>query len=317
MSDSVPPLTPEGHDPAASAENQSSEISGGAEAQVPMLRGEARARMTRRRRIAAASVAGALVVLVAGGATAWALVANAPRQEAATTPKPTTAVRSTPSPTAAPTPEPTPTPTPEPEPAPTPGPVFAIDDPASITVVVNKQRQINPPGWAPDDLVSPKVPNSGGQPMRAEAAAALEQMYAESVAAGVPFAILSAFRGYDMQNQLFNSYAAQDGVAAAETYSARPGFSEHQTGLVADISECLGCGLSYEFGSMPQGIWARENAWRFGFILRYQDGQQPIVGYVYEPWHFRYVGHAVAADMHARGIINLEEYFGLPAAPGY
>lgn len=310
MPDSVPPTDPPTHTvPPAEPSEWGAEPS--------MLRGEARARMMRRRRIAAVSVAGALIVLLSGGATAWALLANAPRQEAAATPKPVSTPRSTPTPTATTPKSPEPTATPEPTPAPAPAPSFDIDNPSSITVVVNKQRQINPAGWAPDDLVAPNVPNSGGQPLRAEAAAALEQMYAESVAARVPFAILSAFRGYDMQQQLFNSYAAQDGVAAAETYSARPGFSEHQTGLVADISECLGCGLSYEFGTMPQGVWARENAWRFGFILRYQDGQQPVVGYVYEPWHFRYVGPEVAADMHAKGIVNLEDYFGLPAAPGY
>lgn len=193
----------------------------------------------------------------------------------------------------------------------------SIDDPASITVVVNKQRPLNPIDYAPGDLVWPNVPNNNGQPMRAEAAAAIEQMYAAASADGAPFVIASAYRDYHMQTGLFQSYVQRDGVAAAETYSARPGHSEHQTGLVADVDDGSGCAFQFCFGDTAAGTWVRDNAYRFGFIVRYNQDQQGITGYIYEPYHLRYVGPEVAGQMRAQGIVNLEDYFGLPAAPTY
>lgn len=270
----------------------------------------------RRKRLLIGTVIGVAAVLGASGAT-WATISAMSQQSTAAEASKPAAPKRTPSPT--PTPEPTPEPAPPVEEVPVepPAPQWSVDDPASYQVVVNKQRPFNPIDWAPGDLVMPNVPNQNGQPMRAEAAAAAEAMYAEASAAGVPFTIASGFRDYYYQVSLFDSYVASDGVEAAETYSARAGFSEHQTGLVMDITECGGCSLSEAFGGTPQGIWARDNAYRFGFIMRYQPGQEPIVGYVYEPWHFRYVGPEVAADMQAKGIPNLEDYFGLPAAPTY
>lgn len=192
------------------------------------------------------------------------------------------------------------------------------DDPASITVVVNKQRPFNPIDWEPGDLRTPAgIPNTNGQPVRGEAATALESMYAEASAAGLPFTITSAYRSYAYQTSLFDSYAARDGLAAAETYSARAGYSEHQTGLTVDLDDGSGCTLESCFGETATGQWLRANASRFGYILRYDAGQEPIVGFIYEPWHFRYVGAAVSEDMRSRGIVNLEDYFGLPPAPTY
>lgn len=279
-----------------------------------LRRRSARPPTARRRRILlAAALAGAIVL--AGGGAAWAVFASQPKGPAETaksTSKPS------PAPSPKPTPEPAPEPTPEPTPEPEPVPQWDLDSPDSITVVVNKQRPLNPIDWQPGDLVLPAgIPNTNGQPMRAEAAAALEQMHAAASAEGFPFIITSAYRGYGLQASLFESYSARDGVAAAETYSARPGHSEHQTGLAADLDDGSGCAFMDCFGQTPTGLWLRENAHRFGFILRYDQGQQPVVGYIYEPWHFRYVGTGIAGDMRARGIVNLEEYFGLPAAPGY
>ncbi|MGK0715663.1 M15 family metallopeptidase [Leucobacter sp. W1153] len=277
------------------------------------------ARRLARRRRALIAAALALTAALAGGAAAWAVAANEQRAEEATeTPDPP--VRSAPAPMPEPTTEPTsaPEPTPEPAPAPAPAPQPNLDDPNSITVVVNKQRPLQPAEWGPADLVMPQgIPNTNGQPLRAEAASALQQMYQSATAAGVPFIITSAYRDYWLQTSLFNNYAARDGVAAAETYSARPGHSEHQTGLAADLDDGSGCAFMSCFGETATGLWLRENAYQFGFILRYDNGQQPVVGYIYEPWHFRYVGVEIATDMRAKGIINLEEYFGLPAAPGY
>jgi D-alanyl-D-alanine carboxypeptidase len=136
-------------------------------------------------------------------------------------------------------------------------------------------------------------------------------------AAGITLRMSSAYRSYARQQTIYNGFVAREGVAGADTHSARPGNSEHQTGLVVDLDDGTGCNLSACFGTRPGGIWLAENAWKYGFILRYGNGWQPIVGYTYEPWHFRYVGVDVSTDMHNRGILTLEEYFGLPAAPDY
>lgn len=261
--------------------------------------------MLRRRRITLTVTIATCVFIVCGVAvTIWAGSHSVTPPVAPTT-----------KPMPAPKPEPKPEKTPEPEePAP---PAYDIDSPASITVVVNKLRPLNPIDWVPEDLVYPDLPNTNGQPLRAEAAAALEAMNAEASAAGVPLIIASGYRSYGLQESLFSRYAASDGVAAAETYSARPGHSEHQTGLAVDLTDGGACTLEECFGETTTGIWLREHAWRFGFILRYENGEQPVVGYLYEPWHFRYVGADVARAMHEQGIKNLEDFFGLPAAPSY
>lgn len=193
----------------------------------------------------------------------------------------------------------------------------AIGDPASITVVINKKRPFDPIDWAPDDLVTPNIPVRNGQQLRTEAARAIEKMYAAASADGASFVLGSGYRSYSRQVQLFESYVQRDGVEAAETYSARPGHSEHQTGLVADIDDNGGCYLETCFGDTAAGTWVREHGHEYGFIVRYERDQQAVVGYIYEPWHLRYVGVEVATAMHDRGIANLEDYFELPAAPDY
>ena len=260
----------------------------------------------------AGGITAALLLLTAGGAVALQLAST--ESTTAVSPSPSPSPTPSPTPTSTPTPEPTTTPEPEPEPQ----PQVNIDDPTSITVVVNKQRPLNPVEWEPDDLVMPQgIPNTNGQPLRAEASQALEAMYAEASAAGVPFIITSAYRSYWLQTDLFNDYSARDGVDAAETYSARAGHSEHQTGLAADLDDGSGCAFQSCFGETATGQWLRENAHRFGFILRYDQGEEPVVGYIYEPWHFRYIGTEIATEMYNSGEKNLETYFGLPAAPTY
>lgn len=257
--------------------------------------------MSRKRRLTV-TLSALAVVLVAGVAIGiWALQ----NQDTVTIAQPTT------------TPAATPTPTPTPTPEPSPEPQWDVDSPGSLQVVVNKQRPLDPIGWIPDELVWPDIPNPSGEPLHPEAAQAAEQMFIEAQAAGLPFWLVSGYRDFAYQEQLFNNFSANYGVEEAETFSARPGHSEHQTGLAIDISECDGCGLTEAFGDTPQGIWVRENAHRFGYIMRYHAGEQATVGYVYEPWHFRYVGTEIATDMYENGILNLEDYFGLPAAPTY
>jgi D-alanyl-D-alanine carboxypeptidase len=111
---------------------------------------------------------------------------------------------------------------------------------------------------------------------------------------------------------------AQLGKTAGERLAARPGHSEHQTGLAIDVSTTqLGCRIG-PFGSSKASKWIAENAWQYGFIVRYpSNAKTPITGYVWEPWHLRFVGVELATDMRSKKITTLEEFFGLPAAPKY
>lgn len=254
------------------------------------------------------------------GAIAVALTAAlsgcAPEPDEHPEPKPETrSPKTEPAPTAAPTP------TPAPEPSPTPtfdAQAHSIDDPMSIWVVSNKLRPLNPVDFVPSDLVMPEgVVNANGQPLREPAARAVERLIADAAAAGHPVQILSAFRDSALQTSLYESYIARDGQAAADTYSARPGHSEHQTGLTVDFDDGSGCALEACFGGTASGTWIAEHAAEYGFILRYPDGKQDITGFMPEPWHFRYVGPELAGEMRDRGVSTLEEFFGLPAAPDY
>lgn len=196
------------------------------------------------------------------------------------------------------------------------GPIGSgADDPTSLTVVVNKSRAL-PSDYAPSDLRRPAgVGNT--LPLRAVAAAAAERMAADMAAVGIQLRMSSGYRSFSRQQTLYNGFVAREGVAGADEHSARPGHSEHQTGLAADFDDGTGCNLNVCFQNTAGGRWLAENAWRYGFILRYGDGWQPTVGYRFEPWHYRFVGETAAADMHDRGILTLEEYFGLPASPDY
>ena len=227
-----------------------------------------------------------------------------------------------PSPTAAPTADPT-SPSPTPEPEPEPEPEFdrgqhSIDDPASIWVVSNKTRPLDPIEYHPADLVMPQgVENEFSQPLREPAARAVEAMHAAAVADGIDFRIISAYRDYGTQVVLYNGYVARDGQDRADTYSARPGHSEHQTGLVVDFDDWGECYLRACFGDTAAGQWLREHAAEHGFIVRYPESLDHVTGFTFEPWHFRYVGPDLALEMRESGILTLEEFFDLPAAPDY
>jgi D-alanyl-D-alanine carboxypeptidase len=155
--------------------------------------------------------------------------------------------------------------------------------------------------------------------MRPEAAAALQQMFAAGAAEGAgAMQIQNAYRSYAVQVNTHNGQVARLGQAKADILSARPGYSEHQTGLAVDVAALPSkCDIEACFGQTPQGVWLAANAYRFGFILRYPADKQAVTGYVFEPWHFRYVGIPLATEMHNTGVTTLEEFFGLPAAPNY
>ena len=134
------------------------------------------------------------------------------------------------------------------------------------------------------------------------ASTALKQLQQAASTAGHNIPLISGFRSYSRQQTLYNNYVARDGQALADTYSARPGHSEHQTGLAFDVGK-----LDDNYGSTPAGIWLKENCHKYGFILRYPKGKESITGYQYEPWHIRYVGIEHATNIMNKNI-TLEEY---------
>ena len=195
----------------------------------------------------------------------------------------------------------------------------SIDDPDSIWVVVNKTRPLTPTDFIPGDLVEVPVPFANQPFLRREAADATVAMFAAFQAqTGLQMQAQSAYRSYQTQVSVYAGWVASKGQAGADLTSARPGYSEHQTGLAIDVSALpAACTLQRCFADTPQGQWLAANAVDYGFILRYPDGGTPVTGYEFEPWHYRYVGPDLAKAYRASGATTLEQYFGLPAAPTY
>ena len=132
-------------------------------------------------------------------------------------------------------------------------------------------------------------------------------MKADMASLGMNIWIQSGYRSYSLHESLYNKYVNRDGKLAADTYSARPGYSEHQTGLAFDLNS-----ISDDFQYTSEGKWINENAWRYGFILRYPKSKESITGYKYESWHLRYVGEDLATKLYNNGDwITLEEHFNL------
>lgn len=145
-----------------------------------------------------------------------------------------------------------------------------------------------------------------------EARAAFEKMAADAKKAGFDITAFSTYRSYEYQETLYNNYVNRDGKENADRYSARPGYSEHQTGLAFDIGEKgkEDLWLTAEFGESEAGKWLVENADKYGFILRYPKGKEAITGYMYESWHFRYLGVDLATKLKESNL-TLEEYLGI------
>lgn len=196
----------------------------------------------------------------------------------------------------------------------------SIGSASSTWVVVNKQRRLSPPRYVPSPLVKPTMTNINGQSLRADAADALVKMATGSQASGSGrIAMLSGYRSYAYQSSVYAAKVASVGRTQADQWVARPGYSEHQTGLSADVAPlgASNCSAYTCIGVTTQGRWLAANSWRYGFVLRYEAGQADITGYHPEPWHFRYVGLDVARDYHEGGFHSLEAYFGLGAAASY
>ena len=144
------------------------------------------------------------------------------------------------------------------------------------------------------------------------ARAALDTMLAAAKQQGFELVAFSGYRSFEYQTTLYNNYVKRDGADAADRYSARPGYSEHQTGLAFDIGEKgkEDLWLTEEFGETPAGQWLFTHADEYGFILRFPQNKEHITGYMYESWHYRYVGTDISKEIKKQDI-TLEEYLGV------
>ena len=171
-----------------------------------------------------------------------------------------------------------------------------IKEPTEVTyingiLIANKTYGL-PSSYAPGDLLG-------------EVYSAFYQLQAAAREDGLNIYISSGYRSYELQKSLYERYCARDGQAAADRYSARPGHSEHQTGLALDVNE-----ISDAFIGTPEAIWLSEHAHEYGFIIRYMQNKEHITGYKYEPWHIRYLGVDLATSVYESGLC-LEEYLGI------
>lgn len=179
-------------------------------------------------------------------------------------------------------------------------------DAASFLALINPDAQLSPADYTPKKLVD--VAGTSHK-LRPEAAEAVEALIAGARKSGHPIKLLSAYRSYGRQAVLFNQYQAKYGTAYAERISARPGTSEHQLGLAADVGSIGGStDLKESFGLTNAGMWVAEHAVDYGLIIRYPEGMEEITGYKYEPWHVRYIGKEHAAAMKESKAETFEEY---------
>ncbi len=185
-------------------------------------------------------------------------------------------------------------------------------DPVNPLLLVNKQYKAPS---VPLALEKPDVPPVSGEVavntyMRPDAARALEALFAGAEEEGIHLYALSGYRSYSTQKAIFERKRRERGEKSANMSSAKAGHSEHQTGLAMDFEgeSTLGRGLTSDIGESPEGQWVAENCWKYGFILRYAKGMTKVTGYIYEPWHVRYVGEETAARIHALGDIPYEHY---------
>lgn len=199
-------------------------------------------------------------------------------------------------------------------------PCVDLSDPARVWAVINKARPYAPIDYRPAGLVMPDgVRSLEGGSLRRNAASALTAMATAARAAGVgEIALESGFRSYETQQGSYGRQVDERGTDGADLVSARPGFSEHQSGLAGDVVACAGgCGTLDDLAATAQGEWIKAHAWEYGWIVRYVDGATDVTGYLPEPWHLRYIGRDLARAYHDGGWTSLEQFFGLGPAPDY
>ncbi|MEO8863332.1 MAG: M15 family metallopeptidase, partial [Candidatus Saccharimonadales bacterium] len=186
----------------------------------------------------------------------------------------------------------------------------------------NKKHALSPISYAPEDLTTPnvplRVPGNESMSLRRDNASALERMFGGAKEDGLNLMLSSGYRTYSYQVNLYNGYVASKGQAWADNISARPGHSEHQTGLAADIEPTSKtCEIDACFGETPEGKWLASNAYKYGYIIRYPVDKVGITGYDYEPWHVRYVGVELSTEMHSTKVSTLEEFFNVSGGKNY
>jgi len=175
-----------------------------------------------------------------------------------------------------------------------------------IIILVNKYIYL-PNDYIPNNLtvINSEFTSSTRQ-LVFEAKEAFEKMATEAKKQGYTIRVISAYRSYDYQKGLYDNYVEKDGQELADTYSARPGHSEHQTGLVIDIDNGK---VDYNnFENTEEFKWMENNAHNYGFILRYPRNKECITGYDYEAWHYRYVGKEIATFIKNNNL-TFDEYY--------
>lgn len=190
---------------------------------------------------------------------------------------------------------------------------FSTSDPASLWVIVNKQHPLAPLDYTPSDFIS-----AYGHQVSSRMVYDLTALMNAATSDDVGVTVISSYRSYSYQVNLYNSYVAEDGQAKADTYSARAGYSEHQTGLAIDFGNKAGtCAVQNCYADTPEGKWLAANAYKYGFLLRYTAEKQSVTGYEAEAWHYRYIGKDLSTEMHTSGLSTLEEFFNITGGAAY
>jgi len=186
------------------------------------------------------------------------------------------------------------------------------EDTGDILMIVNKEYGLSEE-YKPNDLTKVEhcdfsVGSDECHQLKKEPAEAIEEMFAAAREDGYEIIMRTGYRSYGYQAALYESYKEQDGEEAADKYSARPGSSEHQSGLCCDVG-IEGKDLN-AFEGTDEAKWIADNSWKYGFVVRYPQDKEDITGYMYEAWHIRYVGKEAAKYMHEMNL-TLEEYLEL------
>lgn len=173
-------------------------------------------------------------------------------------------------------------------------------------ILVNKYNGLES-SFVPNDLANISIQYAySGHKIREEVNAQYTTMAKDAKNEGLVLIVNSSYRSYESQEVTYNSFKRSKGEIEADLKAARPGYSEHQTGLALDITTRLS--EDEEFVNTEEFTWLKENAHKYGFILRYPEGKENITGYSYEPWHYRYVGIDVATKIYNENI-TFDEYY--------
>lgn len=181
----------------------------------------------------------------------------------------------------------------------------------SNLILVNKNYSIDS-SYKSQDLVIPKVnclksSSDENRKMTKEASQALEDMFSDAKKENIKLMLVSAYRSYESQEKVYKDKIKNAGTEEANKYVAKPGTSEHQTGLAVDVNSVPFTELAEDFEKTKEGKWIKENCSEYGFIIRYPKGKEEKTGYSYEPWHLRYVGKETAKAIMSNNL-TLEEY---------